>query len=274
MKDNKSRNNIYNEAWISLALLFLIFAAGSFISLEGIKAIATVFNSVAWPLTLLVALWWFKPEVSRVVDRLTELNAFGVNAKLQILNTALEQSQQEASNQTSVTEAPTQKQIERAIELQQILGSDSNVTNFKVSSLSEEYHSIRATVSPGLDRTQMMESIVAKMRTIALAAYAQRYELASSPSPGKRLQAIACLQVKPDYDMLDWLIDRIGAEKPFIEYHALVALNIAVSADSAEHHRTALKIALQRAKAFKGRFDLNSDRLRMLESFCRQAEKL
>jgi len=62
---------------------------------------------------------------------------------------------------------------------------------------------------------------------IGRAAFPIRYELIQSPSPGQHLQAIASLQVHPDFELLEWLAGRIRVEKPFIAYHAIVALNTA-----------------------------------------------
>src|SRR5262249_8174872 len=49
-------------------------------------------------------------------------------------------------------------------------------------------------------------------------------ELRESRSAGERLAAVATLEALPDPAYLPWLAGRIGDERPFIEYHAAVAL--------------------------------------------------
>ena len=62
-----------------------------------------------------------------------------------------------------------------------------------------------------------------------MAAYFLRRQLRSSSNAGERLAAIAMLQVKPEPDALAWLSERFPPhEKPFVAYHAAVALRAAV----------------------------------------------
>ena len=55
-------------------------------------------------------------------------------------------------------------------------------------------------------------------------------ELVISASPGKRLAAICVLQQIPAPDYLNWLTERVAVEKPFLGYHATVALAAATRA--------------------------------------------
>jgi hypothetical protein len=62
------------------------------------------------------------------------------------------------------------------------------------------------------------------MRSLAQAAFGFLPELTHSASPGRRLVAITVLQVIPTVDYITWLAERMVVEKPFVAYHAAVAL--------------------------------------------------
>ena len=93
-----------------------------------------------------------------------------------------------------------------------------------------------------------MEVILAKMKALALASYSALEEFKKSLSPGERLAAVAMLQVNPNPACLDWLATRLAEEKPFIGYHAGVALLYAVRILDASQ-KDNLHKALQKAKA-------------------------
>jgi hypothetical protein len=108
-----------------------------------------------------------------------------------------------------------------------------------------------------------MEVVVSKMRTIGQAFFPVRHEFAASPAPGKRLMAIASLEVSPDYDMLDWLAERISSEKPFVQYHALVAILLAAKALPAKAYLPSFERAVE--KLDHPTFDRATDRGRVLD---------
>jgi hypothetical protein len=93
-----------------------------------------------------------------------------------------------------------------------------------LKSLASEYDRVRREMIASDERTAHMEALVARMRTLALAGYDELAQFANSASPGERLVAVAMLQVKPDPAYLEWLVERILKERPFIVYHALEAL--------------------------------------------------
>jgi HEAT repeats len=70
-----------------------------------------------------------------------------------------------------------------------------------------------------------------------------------SPFPGERLAAVTILQVFAAEEYLGYLVDLIGSEKPFIGYHAVRSLRLAVdSLEPASYPRLrqALNDAVQR----------------------------
>ena len=93
--------------------------------------------------------------------------------------------------------------------------------------LAQEYERLRATLPAGHERTRRMELVASQMRALAPVAYGLLKELMQSSSPGERLAAITFLQVRPQLDALDWLVERVATEKPFVSYHAALALHYA-----------------------------------------------
>jgi hypothetical protein len=140
--------------------------------------------------------------------------------------------------------------------------------------LAAEYERVRASMPASDKRTRAMEVVVAKMRTIGRSALPLRYELSASHSPGQRLQAIVSLQLEPDFEMLDWLAERVVKEVPFIGYHALMALNAAVEHHLAPEHRTALESALAVARTARSSFGRDTSRIRQFELFEARVLKL
>ncbi len=97
-----------------------------------------------------------------------------------------------------------------------------------ISELAREYDDLRDRMPSGFERTRRMGEIVRRMRSemrelpsLALAP------LQNSDSAGMRLAAVVSLQIRPRADEVPWLGDRVVApavEKPFVEYHAILAL--------------------------------------------------
>ncbi len=100
----------------------------------------------------------------------------------------------------------------------------------RMLALAREYESTRASMEGGFARTQAMESVAAKMRATALAAAPWLEQFQSAATPGARLAAIAILQLRPQAGSLGWLVARLAVERPFIGYHAAVALDRAIDA--------------------------------------------
>jgi hypothetical protein len=99
-----------------------------------------------------------------------------------------------------------------------------------LEALANEYDAVRDPVTglpSGAERTRRMELIASRMRSLALSAYPLLDELQTSTSAGHRLAAVTILQAIPDVRQLDWLAGRLPAEKPFVGYHAAVALLVA-----------------------------------------------
>ena len=245
------------------------------LSPEGLKAIAEFISAVAWPVLVVVLLLLFRHEIVSMLGGVTEFEMFGVKAKVaRQVAAELDKSAEAASQMPGLSSAVTEGEKSRAEAVARLAQADMSLVAQQVDALAAEYEYIRQTMLPGDERTRRMEVIVAKMRTLGRAAYPLRHELAASLSPGKRLQAIATLQVMPDYDLLDWLAERAGLERPFVVYHVLVALNMAASEQAARRHADALQHALTNAERQRGGFGADTDRAQMLNQFKARVEAL
>ncbi len=115
--------------------------------------------------------------------------------------------------------------------------------------LAREYEAIRKEMASGGKRTRVMENIVTKMKTVSNNPTNFLPTLTASKSPGERLAAIAKLQKFPNLDYINWLSEHVGdIEKPFIGYHASVALYLA-SRNFGQDHRGEVESTLEKARA-------------------------
>lgn len=75
-----------------------------------------------------------------------------------------------------------------------------------------------------------MEVVASRLRTLAQSVYPLLPELVASNQAGDRLAAVTTLQAIPTIGYVNWLAERVCVEKPFIGYHAALALLEAVRA--------------------------------------------
>jgi hypothetical protein len=90
------------------------------------------------------------------------------------------------------------------------------------------YERTRLRMPPSSERTARMEEIANHMRALATASYPLLDEFVRSPFPGERLAAITIMQVFAAEQYLEFLVNLVGSEKPFVGYHAIKALRFAV----------------------------------------------
>jgi hypothetical protein len=163
------------------------------------------------------------------------------------------------------SDVPTTQQVSQAERIGQLsLAADETVIRDQMLALAHEYERIRGVMKGGPERTRRMEVVVTKLRSLAVAGYFLRHQLRSSSNAGERLAAIAMLQVKPDPDAIAWLAERFPPhERPFVAYHAAVALRAAVQGLSTEH-LGALRAALTRVHELIAQAEPDADRDRIL----------
>lgn len=247
------------------ALAELIKASGSvpkadsWLAPERIQAYASAVSAIAWPLTAIIVVLIFRKPILGFLSNVTDVEIAGAKFK------RLQQELAEAGKGAAAKPAPpTSDEQARSANVAAFLGEAPSLAAKEAEALAFEYERVRVSLPPGDERTRRMEVVVAKMRTIGQAVFPLRHELAASPSPGKRLQAIAALQVVPDYEMLHWLAERPANEKPFVGYHALIALLQAARGPLASAHREALVESLAVARASRSSFRTDTDRERTL----------
>ena len=101
-----------------------------------------------------------------------------------------------------------------------------------------------------------MNAIVAKMRTLAIAAQPLLEEFSkANGSSGNRLVAIVILQLSPAMEYVSWLVSRMQEEQPFVFFHASLALLATTRSYGLRFQtqlETALENALQIMMSFKG----------------------
>ncbi len=137
----------------------------------------------------------------------------------------------------------------------------------QIIDLAKEYEHLRATMAPGDQRSQAMEAAAARMRALAADTYPMLGELAESTSAGQRLAAVSLLEVTPNDAYVDWLANRLSpeAEKPFVQYHAALALLHAVrELDPLTFPK--LEAAVSNAVAFTADLPRGTDRARVVRT--------
>jgi len=188
----------------------------------------------------------------------------GINIQVERIVESAAQTLSENVELSLTTTQATPSQFLAAAQVEQLVSSKEVVAvRQQLLELAREYEAIRATISPGHERTRKMEIVVAKMRTLALAGYPLLDEFAGSQSAGERLVAITMLQVKPNIKYLQWLSTRLGEEKPFVGYQSGLALLYAVRT-LASSHREELLGAVQEAKLALGESMRGTDRDQVL----------
>jgi hypothetical protein len=154
------------------------------------------------------------------------------------------------------------------------LGEDTRAVKVQIQDLAREYQRRRDSMRASPGRTEEMETIVTQMRTLAPTAFPLLDVLSRSDKPGERLAAISILEVIPQATHLDWLARRLGktndgesVEKPFVGYHAAIALLSAAKALGNRHWSgiaAAIATAKERHKLALPKGYLHTDRYETL----------
>ena len=220
---------------------------------------------LAWPATIVFAIWAFQQPVTRLIGRIKGASYEKGKFSLE-MHEAVERSGVEAERSGKKADAPSEAEVVRAHMIANA-APDPDAVRAAMEDLADQYDTIRRFNLPSSNRTAKMEGMVARMRTLAEAAFPLRRRFAESTSAGQRLATIAMLEVKPDHSMVDWLRDRVLSEneKPFVAYHALVALLAASqdpAADTTQRAQLATVAAMLNANTS---FGADADRRRLLD---------
>jgi hypothetical protein len=239
------------------SLTALLRAAGriedtSFFSSERLHAVAEILGAIVWPSVIIVFLVLFRSELRGVIKGIRKLGVGGTN--LEVEQEIQEKVDSSAADVLSSPNPPvpapiSSEDIRRAVEVGALSkGIEPEVIRSQIDQISAEYEGRRANMPSGPDRTRQMSAVMAKMRTLGRAVFPYRHELVSSPSPGRKLFAIAALQMIPDYNLLDWLASTTNVESPFVQYQALNALMVALR-NAGPEMKDSLYKAIAKAKS-------------------------
>jgi hypothetical protein len=226
---------------------------------------------VIWPATILICVLTQRAFISRILSALALLAESANKIKIwqveveKTVENSIDHEVATAAAQADPRKTPEipKRQTLAAARVDTLISSipnqpaRDNLTESvrqKMLALAKEYESTRATMPSGKDRTGAMNAVVARMRTLAIAAKPSLQEFSISDSAGIRLCAIVILQISPDRRYIDWLGQRFQVETPFMFYQTSVALLQAVrdiGAQNREQLGTVLTSAIGVIESFR-----------------------
>lgn len=209
-----------------------------------VTAIAALVGALAWPIAVFGIVFILRKELKAIaakvptaLDRMQSIKIGVVEAQLKGL------ADQAAKNEEG--KAPvTPEQIRVAANLQARsaeIGKDQLLS--QLDRLSIEYDTVRRTMRGGSERTQEMTKILVQMRGLAPAVSDMMEAYKTSGAAGSRLAAIAMMQMEPEKADIPWLRDRFKSERPFIFYHAALALQNVVDSSTGNRREEAVRAA-------------------------------
>jgi hypothetical protein len=232
--------------------------------LDYIKTIFEFLAAIAWPVAIFSALWLFRKQIENLLGAVPALLGRVKTMKFPNFEVEAElERQSEAAAVEDRAQKVPEEQVRAAVRIKNAAQSaGAEAIRAQVGALAQEYETTRANMPPGRQRTIVMNQVMAKMRTMALAAEPLLPELMSSDeSAGRRLMALAILQVNPNPEHLKWLVSRMSVEMPFLLFHTSLALRQFVDKYSSTHQnqlKDALNKALAKVKSFPGKPDQNT----------------
>ena len=248
-----------------------------------IADIAALFSAIAWPLFFAGLLFWLRKPVHKLITATVSIAETADKVKIwQIefdrnVRQELHATEMHALRSEPMPEIPIQElsAARRVNDLIAHAPSPSVKDNLLASirermlAFAHEYDATRAQMRSGTERTRALNAIAAKMRTLALAATPFLDEFSRDTQfPGRRLAAICILQLAPDIGYLQWLVERMSVEQPFVFFNASVAL-LALVRNYGRARRQELKAAIESAlhtvnSYTKGQPDVNTVRTLVL----------
>jgi hypothetical protein len=231
---------------------------------ELLKAIAALITAVAWPAIVLYFLLRYRTELSTGLTALAGRLAQAKSFEFGPLKVAMAESATVAMQlPTDPTAIDQQRAIQEQWRIGQALRAQMDPSMLpeirkQLDNLARQYEVMRA--ERDLQKRQAtdaeiveMNKLVAQMRALAVACAPYWEEYARSDRPGDRLGAVIISQMSPDPSKLDWLGERFEKDRPFIFYHAALALQNMVdqcwTVAKDEIKRTAEK-ALQQVQSY------------------------
>jgi hypothetical protein len=191
-----------------------------------VKVVCELLAALAWPAVVTGLLIAGRGSLPKLINALTALVERSDHVKvLDVIDLEVKRAGQKAQQKNEIVPEIPEEDREAADRVgglfSDVKGSDIEERMFELAS---EYEKTRARMSPGQDRTRAMNAIVARMHTLAMLAQPLLPTFATSDQPGRRLAAIAILELAPSLDYVPWLVERIRKEVPFLLFHASLAL--------------------------------------------------
>jgi len=225
---------------------------------EMLKSISELVAALAWPIVFVVLLLTQRQGLTQLLSSFVDVIGKSTRVKLgELIDVEVDRSAKEAEKSPATEREVPPQEREAAARVNKLVGgAELPVVRQRMLEFAREYEATRSSLKPGSERTRQMNAIVAKMRTLAIAARPFLGEFANADdSPGSRLAAIAILQLSSSLEYLPWLVNRMTVEQPFVFYQASVALLAAVRSFGGSNKselRAALEQSLQVVKSFKG----------------------
>ncbi len=254
--------------------------------------IASICTAIAWPVLIGLILWWFREPAAELLRAAVGVAEGATRFKIWQIEFDKDVQQQVAQSEAVALGTPVGAAMARtatgdaesaaipntelaaATGVRTLLDSAPNSTlrksgeaaiKARMLGFAQEYETTRASMHAGPERTRALNGVVAKMRTLALAADLFLDEFMSAAnSPGTRLAAICILQMKPEMRAVPWLADRMRVEQPFVFFQASVALLNAVRRFGRTEQAalgSAIGRALAQVQSFGEHADANTIRL-------------
>ena len=108
--------------------------------------------------------------------------------------------------------------------------TDLSLVREQMIAYARLYERIRQQMPASDSRTRTLDGVFQRMKALVNAAFPLIAEFVASHSPGEKLAAVAILQCFAGSRYLEFLVELVRSEKPFVGYQAALALEFAVSA--------------------------------------------
>ena len=245
--------------------------AGSNGIAEIIKALSELLSALVWPAIVGIILFRFRKEVGACLSGLAKRLPEAQNVKLGPVEIAMQTAESVAK---LVPANPRPQDQQQAIQEQTHIGKVLQAqvaqnpgmlpeVRRQMDELARQYELLRSA----RDKTSrmataqeivQMNKVVSQMRALAIPCLPYWDDYAKSDRTGDRLVAVVMVQMSPDPKHLPWLLERFRFDRPFIFYHAALALqNMADQCwdVAGEQIKITAKAALDQVSSFAGEPD-------------------
>jgi hypothetical protein len=236
-----------------------------------IRAASELLSALVWPTIVAIVLFRFRKEVGACLAGLAKRLPEAQNVEFGPVKIAMQTAESVAKR---VPADPRPQDQQEAIKEQTHIGKVLQAqvaqnpamlseVRRQMDDLARQYELLRAardkqSRTATAEEIVQMNKVVSQMRALAIPCLPYWEDYAKSDRPGDRLVAVVMVQMSPDPKHLPWLLERFKVDRPFIFYHAALALqNMADQCwdVSGEQIKATAKAALEQVKSFAGEAD-------------------